>query len=164
MADGSVSVSATIDVKPIIEDLKESLSPKQFKKLSRALVSALAKSGAAWVRKRMVGLTMRSGWLKKHIYGFRRSDYHSVVASPRYYGEFLEDGAIIRPRSTRRKSLRFHGADGSWKNKRYLVLPAKKWFAPSIAGFEESDSYKRAVDRTVNSLLAKFEKKPETPP
>ncbi len=162
MAD-YIKVSAKIDLKPIVADLQESLSPKQYRKVSRAVVTSLAKSGASWVRKRMGGLTSRTGWLKKHIYGHRRSDTHSVVAPPMFYGEFLEKGVSIRHKriTGHRHHLHFKGPDGRWTKAKTLTIPPKKWFAPSIEGFEESDNYTRAITRTVDFLLAKFEKVPE---
>jgi len=64
----------------------------------KTVLQTIATAGKNWVKRRRAGLTQRSGWLKRHVYGYRRSDTHVVISAPRFIAEPLERGATIKPR------------------------------------------------------------------
>jgi len=118
----------------------------------QAIVAAVATAGKTWVQKRMgAHIGTRSGWLRRHVYGRRRSEFHAVVAAPRHIAEPLERGATINAR--RKKVLRFIGADGQWKSKKTVQIPARRFFTAAYAGFEGSPEYEAGIDKGINRVL-----------
>jgi hypothetical protein len=123
--------------------------------IGKKILRALATAGKKWIKKRMDGfMHMRSGELKKAVYGFTRSDTHAVVASGRgYYAEILERGGTIKAKKG--KYLTFRGDDGEWHRMKSVAIPPKKWFSKSIAGFEESSEYLPTVDKVIGKAIKK---------
>lgn len=121
----------------------------------KTVLQTLATAGRNWVRRRMSGLTQRTGWLKKHVYGFRRSDTHMVVAAPAFIGEPLERGATIRPK---KKGFLYIGGRKKAVTAKVaqVTIPPKRWFTQSVAGFEGSPEYNAAIDKGLDKAMKKF--------
>jgi len=118
----------------------------------KAIVAALATAGKTWVQKRMgASIGTRTGWLRRHVYGRRRSDFHAVIAAPRHIAEPLERGTTINAR--KKKMLRFVGSDGLWKSKKTVQIPARHFFTRAYEGFEGSPEYEAGIDKGINRVL-----------
>jgi hypothetical protein len=124
----------------------------------RYILNTIATAGKNWVKRRMIGITQRTGWLKKHVYGYRRSNTHLVIAAPRHVSETLERGAVIKHRriTYKRHHLHFKGPDGRWTKAKTVTIPAKRWFTRSIEGFDGSAEYKAAIDKGLDKAMKKF--------
>jgi hypothetical protein len=133
--------------------------------IGKKILRALATAGKKWVKKRMGGFlhlnrmmnssdfSLREG-LKEAVYGFARSDTHSVVASGMgYRAEILERGGTIKAKKG--KYLTFRGDDEEWHRMKSVTIPPKKWFSKSIAGFEESSEYLPTVDKVIGKAIKK---------
>ncbi|MGD9938616.1 MAG: hypothetical protein AB7T74_02320 [Clostridia bacterium] len=131
------------------------LSDVEIGTAMKGVLQTLATAGRNWVRRRMAGITTRTGWLKKHVYGFRRSDTHMVVAAPAFKAEPLERGATIRPRKKKYLAIGGNRGDISAFAKQ-VVIPPKRWFSQSIAGFEGSPEYNKAIDKGLDKAMKKF--------
>lgn len=118
----------------------------------KAILTAVTTAGQNWVRRRMGAyIGTRKGWLKRHIYGRRRSEFHAVIAAPRHIAEPLERGATITAK--RKKVLRFIGADGQWKSKKSVQIPARHFFTSAYDGFEGSPEYEASINKGINRVL-----------
>lgn len=118
----------------------------------KAILAAIATAGKTWVQRRMGAyIGTRSGWLKRHVYGRRRSDKHYVIAAPRHIAEPNERGATIKVKKA--KILRFKGQDGKWKSKKMVQLPARRFFTQAYDGFEGSPEYDAAINKGINRGL-----------
>jgi hypothetical protein len=122
----------------------------------KPILASLATAGKKMVQKNMGAyLTQRTGWLRRHVYGIRRSEKHYVVAAPRHIAEPLERGATITPKNG--KVLYIGGAQGRvGAVAKTITIPARHWFTKSIAGFEDSPEYAAAVDKGLNRAIKKF--------
>jgi hypothetical protein len=122
----------------------------------KPILQSLASAGKLRVQRNMGAyLGSGTGWLKKHIYGVRRSEKHYVVAAPRHIAEPLERGATIRPKTG--KMLFIGGKQGSVSSAvKEVTIPARHWFTKSMAGFEESSEYTKAIDRGLDRAIKRF--------
>lgn len=128
---------------------------KELKDAIRPILASLASAGKRQVQRNMIAyLGRRTGWLRKHVYGVRRSDSLYVVAAPRHIAEPLERGATIVPKKG--KYLTFKLPDGSWIKAKSVTIPARHWFTKSIAGFEDSPEYITAIDKGIAKAVRKF--------
>ena len=123
---------------------------KDLGDVRKPILAALATAAKKWVQTRMGAyLGQRTGWLKRHVYGIRRSEEHYVVAAPRHIAEPLERGATIRPKKA--KYLSFGGIRA-----KSVTIPARRWFTRSYEGFEGSDQYEKAIDKAVQKAIDRF--------
>ena len=129
---------------------------KDLNAAMKPILAALATAGKKMVQRNMGAyLGSRTGWLRRHVYGIRRSDKHYVVAAPRHIAEPLERGAIIKPRY--KKVLYIGGRQGDVSAlAKTVTIPAKKWFSRSVAGFEDSQEYKNAVDKGIQRAIKRY--------
>lgn len=95
--------------------------------------------------------------LRQRVYGYSRSDTHSVVAAPRYIAEPLEHGTTIKPKKG--KYLFFVGSSG-YRRAKSVVIPARHWFTRSLAGYEESNEVNDAIVDAEERMRKKFEGTP----
>lgn len=121
-----------------------------FDKALGPILSVLATAAKKRVQSRMGAyITQRTGWLRRHVYGVRRSPTHYVVAAPRHITEPLERGAVIHAKNA--KYLSFNGV-----RVKSVTIPARHWFTRAYDGFEESQEYQQAVDKGIQKVLKKY--------
>jgi hypothetical protein len=127
---------------------------KDLGEARKPLLQALATAAKKWVQGRMGAfIGQRTGWLKRHVYGIRRSEEHFVVAAPRHIAEPLERGATIVPKKGKYLTLR---GGGSMVRVKSVTIPARKWFTRSYEGFEGSSQYEAALDKAIQKAVDKF--------
>lgn len=121
-----------------------------FDKALGPILNTLANAAKKRVQSRMGAyITNRTGWLRRHVYGVRRSQTHYVVAAPRHISEPLERGATIQAKGG--KFLSFNGV-----RVKSVTIPPKRWFTRAYDGFEESQEYGQAVDKGIQKVLKKY--------
>ncbi len=148
-----------MDLKVEIDDAVRGLVDMgvDAKKAMTGILNQLAQSGRNLARSNIYasGMGHVDGWLKRHIYGRRRSDSHAVVAAPRFMAEILERGGTITARKS--KYLTFK-VNGEWRKVKSVTIPPKKWFTSAMSGFEKSPVFSQAIDKGVEKIVKKFNK------
>lgn len=122
----------------------------------KPILQTLATAGKRMVQRNMGAyLGSGTGWLRKHVYGIRRSEHHYVIAAPRHIAEPLERGATIKPRAG--KYLSIGGRQGVVSAfVRQVEIPARRWFSRSIQGFEDSPEYSAAIEKGISKAIKRF--------
>lgn len=122
----------------------------------KPILQSLASAGKRMVQRNMGAyLHQRTGWLKKHVYGIRRSEKHYVVAAPRHIAEPLERGAVIRPKQG--KHLYIGAVRGAIRAKaKTITIPARHWFSRASAGFENSPEYSQAIEKGLERAIKRY--------
>lgn len=146
-----------VEVKTETAHVKEGLEELgvNLKAGLKMILAALATAAKNRVQQRMGSyIGFQTGWLKKHVYGRRRSESHYAVAAPRFMAEILEKGGTIKP--SKRKYLTFVGDDGELRRMKQVTIQARHWFSRSYAGFEDSPEYNQAIDKGLEKALRKF--------
>lgn len=149
-----IQIDAKADVTSAVNALVE--LGVNAEKAGRAVLGAVAKAVQKRVRNRMGGyLKRRTGWLRQHVYAFRRSETHYVVSAPKYKSEILARGGTI---NTKKKKWLTFKVNGEWRKVKSVTIPARKWFTSSVDGFENDGEVKLAVDKAVQKIVDKFNK------
>ena len=155
-----LAIRITPQIKEPVEDLRA--LGVDLEAARKAILAALATGAQKRVRNRMgTYLNMKTGWLKQHVYGRRRSAHHYVVAAPSFIAEPLERGAVIAPKKTD-KVLTFK-IGGRWLKADTVTIPARHWFSRSITGYEESTEWDAAVNKGMLRALRAYYKKKGLP-
>jgi len=147
-----IQIDAKVDVHGAVDALVE--LGVDAGKAARGVLGAIAKAVQKRVRNRMGAyLGHHTGWLKRHVYQFRRSEAHYVVAAPQYKAEILETGGTI---NTKKKKYLTFKVNGEWRKAKSVTITPRHWFSNSLNGYENEPEYQLAIEKAINKITDKF--------
>jgi len=125
-----------------------------LKEAARGMLNAAAIGARKRVQSRMNNyIGAGNGWLKRHVYQFRRSEAHYVVAAPQYKAEILETGGTI---NTKKKKYLTFKVNGEWRKAKSVTITPRHWFSNSLNGYENEPEYQLAIEKAINKITDKF--------